>query len=87
MSLMEFSRPAWWEWPFVVILILGLWMGIPIMLAISLFRDRETREYFTQKALHSDCLLPLTPTLSPSEGAREKILNFAYLQICRPAGP
>lgn len=50
MSLMEFSRPAWWEWLFDAVLILVVWMGIPIMLAVSLFRDRKTCEYFTKKA-------------------------------------
>jgi len=50
MWLMEFSRPAWWEWPFDLVLILVVWMGIPIMLALSLFRDRKTSEYFTKQA-------------------------------------
>jgi len=44
-----FSRPAWWEWPLVVVLVLVVWMGIPIVLVVSLFRDRKTSEYFTTK--------------------------------------
>ena len=51
MSLMFFSRPAWWEWPLVVVLILVGWMGIPILLAVSLFRDRKTSEYFTKQVV------------------------------------
>jgi NO-binding membrane sensor protein with MHYT domain len=50
MSLMEFSRPAWWEWPFDVVLILVVWMGIPIVLAVALFRDKKTNEYFRPEA-------------------------------------
>jgi hypothetical protein len=44
--LMEFSSPAWWEWPFDVIFVLAVWMGIPIILTIALFRDKKTSEYF-----------------------------------------
>lgn len=51
MCLMEFSRPAWWEWPFGAMFALVVWFGIPIMLAVSLFRDRKTSEYFTKQAI------------------------------------
>ena len=50
MSLMEFSRPAWWEWPFDILFVLVVWFGIPILLAVSLFRDKKTSEYFTTSA-------------------------------------
>lgn len=46
MCLMEFSRPVWWEWPFDV-LVLVLWFGYPVLMAVSLFRDKKTSEYFT----------------------------------------
>jgi hypothetical protein len=46
MCLIVFSRPAWWEWPFVLI----LWFCIPIFLAVSLFKDKKTIEYFTPAA-------------------------------------
>jgi len=48
--LMEFSRPAWWEWPFDILFVLVVWFGIPILLAVSLFRDKKTCEYFTTSA-------------------------------------
>jgi uncharacterized integral membrane protein len=47
LMLSEFSRPAWWEWPLDTVLVLVVWMGIPILLTISLFRDKKTSEYFT----------------------------------------
>src|SRR6266516_8016613 len=43
MCLLIFSRPAWWEWPFA----LFVRFAIPVPLAVSLFRDRKTCEYFT----------------------------------------
>jgi hypothetical protein len=45
MCMMVFSRPAWWEWPLVV----PMWFSIPVALAVSLFRDKKTSEYFTTK--------------------------------------
>jgi len=50
MCLMEFSRPAWWEWPLVIPFALVVWFGIPTVLAVSLFRDKNTSEYFTTSA-------------------------------------
>src|SRR3974390_512308 len=50
MCLMEFSRPAWWEWPFVILFALVVWFGFPIFLAVSLFRDKKTSEYFRTSA-------------------------------------
>ncbi|MGA2788118.1 MAG: hypothetical protein ABSF60_11380 [Verrucomicrobiota bacterium] len=50
MCLMEFSRPAWWEWPLDIIFMLVVWFGYPILLAVSLFRDKKTSEYFTTSA-------------------------------------
>src|SRR5690348_524375 len=50
MCLMEFSRPAWWEWPFDILPALVAWLGIPIVLAVSLFRDKKASEYFTTSA-------------------------------------
>jgi len=50
MCLMEFSRPAWWEWPLDAVFALVVWFGFPILLAVSLFRDRKTSEYFTKSA-------------------------------------
>ena len=47
MCLMEFSRPAWWEWPFDVVLALVVWFGLPILFAVLLFRHTKTSEYFT----------------------------------------
>jgi hypothetical protein len=47
LMLPMFSRPAWWEWPLDIVLLPVLWMGIPVMLAIALFRDKKTSEYFT----------------------------------------
>lgn len=46
MCLMIFSRPVWWEWPFALV----IWFGIPISLAVSLFTDKKTSEYFTPSA-------------------------------------
>jgi len=43
----EFSRPAWWELPLDIVLVSVIWMGIPIMLVVALFRDKKTSEYFT----------------------------------------
>jgi len=51
MISMEFSRPARWEWPFDILFALTGWFGIPILLAVSLFRDKKTSEYFTQSAI------------------------------------
>jgi hypothetical protein len=45
-----FSRPAWWEWPLAFLLSLVALLGIPIMLAVLLFRDKKTSEYFTTTA-------------------------------------
>jgi len=50
LMLPEFSRPAWWEWPFDVVLVLVVWMGIPILLVTSLFRHKKTSQYFTNDA-------------------------------------
>ncbi len=47
MCILEFSRPEWWEWPFVIVVALVVWMGLPIALAASLFLDSKTSEYFT----------------------------------------
>jgi hypothetical protein len=44
-----FSRPAWWKWPFDAVFALVMWFGIPIVLAISLFHDRKTSDYFTEQ--------------------------------------
>ena len=46
MCLVVFRRPAWWEWPFALM----LWIGIPVFLAVSLFKDKKTIEYFTPSA-------------------------------------
>jgi hypothetical protein len=50
MCLMEFSRPAWWEWPFDILFAPVLWFGFPIMFVAALFRDKKTSEYFTTSA-------------------------------------
>ena len=50
MYLMEFSRPAWWEWPFDILFALVVCFGFPILLAVSLFGDKRTSEYFTTSA-------------------------------------
>lgn len=46
MCLLEFSRPEWWEWP-LDILVLSCWFCIPTILAVLLFRDKKTNQYFT----------------------------------------
>ena len=46
MCLIVFSRPVWWEWPFALM----LWFSIPIGLAVSLFKDKKSIEYFTPSA-------------------------------------
>ena len=38
-----FSRPAWWEWPIVLL----MWFTVPVTLAVALFTDKKTSEYFT----------------------------------------
>ena len=43
MCLLVFSRPVWWEWPLALL----LWFTIPVALAVLLFTDRKTREYFS----------------------------------------
>jgi hypothetical protein len=50
LMLPQFSRPAWWEWPIDVAIVLFVWMGIPIMLVTSLFRHKKTSQYFTDDA-------------------------------------
>jgi hypothetical protein len=45
-----FSRPAWWEWPLDILFSLVALLGIPIVLAASLFRDKKTSEHFTTTA-------------------------------------
>jgi|GEM_PF-3674706 hypothetical protein len=46
MCLLEFSRPEeWWEWP-LDLLMVGAWFAIPIALAMILFRDKKSSEYF-----------------------------------------
>jgi hypothetical protein len=47
MCLMEFSRPVLWEWPLDAALVIGVWFGYPIALAVALFREKKTREFFT----------------------------------------
>jgi len=48
MSLMVWSRPQiWWEW-LLDPLVLFIWFGMPVTLAVSLFRDKKTSEYFTR---------------------------------------
>jgi hypothetical protein len=42
MIIFIFSRPAWWEWPLAV----GMLLSIPIALVLILFRDKKTAEYF-----------------------------------------
>lgn len=37
-----FSWPAWWEWP----LVLPLELGLPVALAVALFRDPGAAAYF-----------------------------------------
>ena len=46
MLWLVFSRPAWWEWPFT----LFVWFVMPVTLAVSLFRDKKTSEYFSHEA-------------------------------------
>jgi hypothetical protein len=47
LMLPVFSRPAWWEWPFVLV----MWFSIPTGLVALLFRDKKTSEYFTTQAV------------------------------------
>ncbi|HEY4415099.1 MAG TPA: hypothetical protein VGO57_05355 [Verrucomicrobiae bacterium] len=47
MCLMEFSWPTLWESPFDISLVLVVWLGYPILLAVALFKDKRTNEYFT----------------------------------------
>jgi peptidoglycan/LPS O-acetylase OafA/YrhL len=42
-----FSHPAWWEWPFLVL----MFFTVPVTLAVSLFRDKKTSEYFMTSAV------------------------------------
>jgi len=50
MCLMEFSRPAWWEWPFdILFAVVVVWFGFPILLATSLFWDKKTSQYFASE--------------------------------------
>jgi Zn-dependent protease with chaperone function len=46
MCITEFSRPAWWAWPFAIVFALVVWFGIPTALAILLFKDQKTNAYF-----------------------------------------
>jgi len=46
MLWLVFSWPAWWEWP----IILPFIFTMPVILAVSLFRDKKTSEYFTTSA-------------------------------------
>jgi hypothetical protein len=46
MLWLVFSRPAWWEWPFALL----MFFTVPVTLALSLFRDKKTSEYFTTSA-------------------------------------
>lgn len=39
-----FDRPVLWELGFVVL----IWLAVPVLLAISLFADKETSTYFTR---------------------------------------
>jgi len=51
MCLLVFRRSAWWEW----LCVLPVWLGIPATLAVSLFTDQKTREYFAAKPTESGC--------------------------------
>jgi hypothetical protein len=51
MCLMEFSKPAWWEWPFDIVFALVVWFGFPLLFAVSLFKDKKTSEYFTKSSI------------------------------------
>jgi len=42
-----FSAPAWWEW---LLLPLHPIFSVPVVLAISLFKDKKANEYFTKPA-------------------------------------
>ena len=46
MLWLVFSRPAWWEWLFALL----MFFTVPVTLAVSLFRDKRTSEYFTTSA-------------------------------------
>jgi hypothetical protein len=46
MQWLVFSWPAWWEWPIILLMI----FTVPVTLAVSLFRDKKTSEYFTTSA-------------------------------------
>lgn len=42
-----FSTPAWWEW---LLLPLNPIFSVPAVFAISLFKDKKARDYFTKPA-------------------------------------
>ena len=38
--LLEFSRPeGWWDWLTAVLIVFFCWLGVPILLALSLFKN------------------------------------------------
>ena len=47
MFWLEFSWPAWWEWPIIFL----IYFTVPVTLAVSLFRVKKTSEYFTTSAV------------------------------------
>jgi multisubunit Na+/H+ antiporter MnhB subunit len=51
MCLTVWSRPqAWWDWLLSMLTALA-WFAIPIALAVSLFKDAKTHEYFRLRML------------------------------------
>jgi hypothetical protein len=47
---LEFSRPeGWWDWLTAALIVVGLWLSVPIILALSLFSD--TSVSFRKKSL------------------------------------
>lgn len=66
MCAMEFSRPAWREWPLVILFVFVVWLGFPILLATSLFWDKKTSQYFTSGRPTNHCTQPaIAPRVCP----------------------
>ena len=42
----DLSEMAWWKWPIGLV----VWFAVPVTLAVSLFIDKKTSEYFTTSA-------------------------------------